>query len=227
MSDDHPAAPGTVPTVNDQNFVSNPALDQSEIDLADAVRRLIATVHGHQNAGATNRDAISSIEDAIAGLDRGPVRSRWYEGPGDGRRHRDLSAFTGRLNPLAPPMRVRQGEDDGRPCLIGEVRIEREREGPPGCVHGGVIAGLFDELAGAAQNLVGRRGGVTGRLEVRFRKPTPLSTDLTFIAYVDDDRERRVVVRAHCLADGHVTAEAEALFLRVPWLAAGTPPGMS
>lgn len=162
MPDDHLTGSGTVPPVNDQNSASAPAQSQSDLDLVNATRRLIAIVHRQANADESNQDAIGFIDEAIARLENGPTRSRWYEDPGTTTRHRDLSAFSGSLNPLAPPMKIRVDDYDGRPCLLGEVRIEREREGPPGFVHGGVIAGLFDELAGAAQSLTGRRGGVTG-----------------------------------------------------------------
>jgi len=113
-------------------------------------------------------------------------------------------------------MRITVGENDrGEPALVGRVNIDRLREGPPHTVHGGVVAGLFDEILGAAQRLSGGFGGVTGRLVVRYRKPTPLSDDLEFRAWIHDDRSRRLVMRADCRVGGVVTAESEAVFLRV------------
>ncbi len=46
-------------------------------------------------------------------------------------------------------------------------------EGPPTCVHGGVIAELFDELLGISNILAGP-GAMTGTLTIRYRRPTPL-----------------------------------------------------
>ena len=64
------------------------------------------------------------------------------------------SPFIGRANPLAPPIRLQ--EVDGH--LEGQVRFGSAYEGPPGCVHGGYIAGAFDELLGATQSLSGSPG---------------------------------------------------------------------
>ena len=90
------------------------------------------------------------------------------------------------------------------------------REGPPANVHGGIIAGLFDEVMGAATRLSGRAGAVTGRLTVRYRSGTPLDEDLEFRAWIGDERTRRVIIKADCRAVGSesVTAEAEAVFVR-------------
>ena len=61
------------------------------------------------------------------------------------------------------------------------------------------MAGLFDELMGAAQSLTGRPGGVTGRLTIRYRDLTPLDTDLVFRCWVERDRGMRVDMRAECV----------------------------
>ena len=59
----------------------------------------------------------------------------------------------------------------GRPRSATPTRDRRR------CVHGGVIAELFDEVLGAA-NIVADHGAMTGTLTVRYRKPTPLLADL-------------------------------------------------
>ena len=38
------------------------------------------------------------------------------------------------------------------------MRFGSAYEGPPGCVHGGYVAGAFDELLGATQSLSGAPG---------------------------------------------------------------------
>jgi acyl-CoA thioesterase FadM len=81
---------------------------------------------------------------------------------------------------------------------------------------------MFDELLGAAQRLGGSLGGVTARLTVRYRRPTPIEEDLELRAWVAEERSRRIVVKGECRvaegdgrSDGPVTAEAEAIFLKV------------
>ena len=83
-------------------------------------------------------------------------------GPGDN--FLDFSPFLGSLNPLAPPITAR--EVDG--TIIGEVVYGDAYEGPPGCVHGGFIAGGFDEILGCTQSLSGQPG-MTGRLQISYR----------------------------------------------------------
>ena len=83
-----------------------------------------------------------------------------------------------------------------------------------------MVAGLFDEVMSAAQRLGGGEGGMTGRLTIRYRKPTPLETDLLFRAWIHVERPTRVVIRAESvlaasLADTPVVlANAEAFFVR-------------
>ena len=57
-------------------------------------------------------------------------------------------------------MRIEQGERNGRRACSG-MSVSRDCGGASESVHGGVMAGLFDELMGAAQSLTGRPGGVT------------------------------------------------------------------
>ena len=74
-------------------------------------------------------------------------------------------------------MRVAGGRraTDGYREIRAEAWFDFAYEGPPTCVHGGVIAETFDEVLGAA-NMVAGNPGMTGTLTVRYRKPTPLRT---------------------------------------------------
>ena len=164
----------------------------SDDAVADELRSLARTLHETVADDERRVTALDLLRKANALLATGERRLRWYEveTDGDGRRARtrELSAFSGTINAVAPPMRIEQGERNGSPCLLGHVRLSRLREGPPESVHGGVMAGLFDELMGAAQSLTGRPGGVTGRLTIRYRDLTPLDTDLVFRCWVERDR---------------------------------------
>ena len=182
----------------------------SDEEIVAAIRELGRVAHAVAASDEQRGVAFAHIEAARAALATGTPRAH----------HRELSTFSGSLNPVAPPMTIRAGElDDGRPALIGAVRLDRLREGPPRSAHGGVLAGLFDELLGGGQRLNGGSPGMTGRLTVRYRRPTPLDADLELRAWIDDERTRRVTVRGDCTVVGdrtrRVTAEAEAVFLRV------------
>ncbi|MGZ4730424.1 MAG: PaaI family thioesterase [Acidimicrobiales bacterium] len=123
------------------------------------------------------------------------------------------SPFIGRANPLAPPIVL--AEVDGH--LDGRVRFGSAYEGPPGCVHGGYIAGAFDELLGATQSLSGNPG-MTARLTVNYRSPTPLRSDLRMRGELTRVEGRKIFTNGwlYCTeADGseRLCSEAEGLFI--------------
>ncbi len=195
------------------------------VRLADEVRALLVDLH----ALAPDAEALSDAADAVSAARASfgeRQRRRWYEVPADEiddeaevrlrREHRDHSLFRGDRNPLAPPLTVTTGElDDGTPVVVGEVRVDRGREGPPGRIHGGYVAGLFDDILSGTLGLVDAGPAFTARLQVRYRRPTPIDADLRLEAWIDRQSGRRIVARARCLVDGVVTAEAEALFVAV------------
>ena len=86
----------------------------------------------------------------------------------------DMSPLIGLSNPVAPPLTMRVAGDH----VEGTVTFGSAYEGPPGHVHGGIVAAAFDEVLGMAQSLSGQ-SGMTGTLTVRYRKPTPLHRELT------------------------------------------------
>jgi acyl-coenzyme A thioesterase PaaI-like protein len=121
----------------------------------------------------------------------------------------DQSPVIGLSNPLAPPISVRRTGD-----LTAEAhaRFGAAYEGPPGCVHGGWVAASFDEVLGFVQSLAGSPG-FTGTLTVRYRKPTPLHTDLRFEVRVTGTERRKTFAEGRLYAGDQLTAEAEAIFI--------------
>ena len=65
-----------------------------------------------------------------------------------------------------------------------------------------------------AQSLTGNPG-MTGTLTIRYRRPTPLLTELVFQAYVDRVEGRKIFTHGTLSANGVLTAEAEGLFIAV------------
>ena len=125
------------------------------------------------------------------------------------------SPIIGYANPIAPPVEVWLGENaDGLPEIHGRVTFGYQYEGPPTCVHGGVIAELFDELMGAA-NVIADKPAMTGTLTVRYRKPTPLLTPLDLVARCQSSEGRKVHTWAAIYHEGAITAEAKGLFIEV------------
>lgn len=120
----------------------------------------------------------------------------------------DLSPVMGRANPLAAPLRLTVEADR----VIGTVVFGRAYEGLPGCVHGGVVAGAFDELMGFVQVYLGV-SGMTGRLTTTYRHPTPLETELQLEARVDRIEGRTTFCTGEIRTAAVLCAEAEATFV--------------
>ena len=156
--------------------------------------------------------ALEAWNERLAAQPRGRPLRGYAEAStaGNVRSVRDNSAVTGALNPIAPPMTFRVFDD----YVTGEGVVGIPYEGPPGHIHGGVTAMIFDELLGLAQSLTAQ-SGMTGTLTVRYRRPTPLGQPLEFRGVVDRVEERKIFTSATLHANGVLCAESEAVFITV------------
>ena len=179
----------------------------------DVIERMAGTDAPHE---AVER-AAELLEAAARELD-GPGKPRKYAGfaesanaGGDPHAHFDHSPIMGMANPIAPPTRIEWGEGD---TVNLHVRFGSAYEGPPGSVHGGVLAATFDEVLGMTQSL-SAQPGMTGTLTVRYRRPTPLHRDLRFEGTLDRVDGRKIFTHARCFDGDTMTADADGLFVRV------------
>jgi uncharacterized protein (TIGR00369 family) len=91
-------------------------------------------------------------------------------------------------------------------------------QGYPGVLHGGIVASLLDE-AGGRVVMIGhhRHFMLTAKMEVKYRRPTPLGQMLTVYARLLKQRGRLALAHAELrLADGTVTAEADLTLADLP-----------
>jgi len=136
----------------------------------------------------------------VASVDDPEIGERWYSpvyGPG---------------NPVAPPM-VATDSPDGR--AEGRVTLGKPHEGPPGLVHGGVVATLLDHVLARAIRAAGR-GGLTATLTVTYRRPVRLGVPLLATAEMGNTDGRRTTATARLVAEDDpatTLAEAEGLFV--------------
>jgi len=130
--------------------------------------------------------------------------------------HVDFSPLLGRANPLAPPMEFYL-DDDG-PKVCANVTFGHAYEGPPGHVHGGLIAAALDELLGATQALSGSPG-MTAQLDVSYRAPTPLHVPLRFESTLDDVVGRKIYTSGRVFNGDTLCAEATGLFISIDFAA--------
>jgi acyl-coenzyme A thioesterase PaaI-like protein len=186
----------------------------ARVRLAAAIRHLVDAALTAEDATEDQLDAAVAATERVAGDLHGVdelaarpsgVRTR------DEWSHDDYlprSPLVGETNPLAPPIEYEYR--DGR--LFGRGVFHAAYEGPPGYVHGGWIALAFDEVLGMA-NIASGHPGMTGRLSVRYRRPTPLHTELHLEGWTEQIDGRRIITRGTLTVDGTITAEAEGLFV--------------
>ena len=91
-------------------------------------------------------------------------------------------------------------------------------EGYPGVVHGGIIAAMLDEVVGrVAMTEDPNHFLVTAKLELRYRAPVPIQTELKLLGRLERDRGRLVTAAGEIvLPDGTVAVEAEATLMERP-----------
>jgi acyl-coenzyme A thioesterase PaaI-like protein len=118
----------------------------------------------------------------------------------------------GPLSPLAPPLTF---VTDAGGTTTAQVCFTTPYEGPPGCVHGGVIAACFDQVLNVA-NLLAGVPGPTRSLEVRYLKPTPLGVGVVFEAGPPLVDGRQVRTTGVLRAGDAVVAEATGVFVILP-----------
>ncbi|MBN1091933.1 PaaI family thioesterase [Blastococcus sp. TML/M2B] len=158
-------------------------------DVATAVRALAERL----NADRRDLHEIATVDDPETG-------ERWFSpvyGPG---------------NPVAPPVHA-SDSPDGR--SVGRVTFGKAHEGPPGLVHGGVVATVLDHVLARAVRAAGR-GGLTATLTVTYRRPVPLGVPVVAKAEMGATEGRRTVATARLVAEDDpatTLAEAEGLFV--------------
>ena len=188
--------------------------EDAGVQLAQELRGLIDDIVSTQPDDAVLGALVDDIASARSRLD-GLERSRYWERGEGSEGFMRWSPFRGSHNPTAPPLSIELIDDGTERYLAGTVTVGSVGEGPPSCVHGGIVAALHDEICGAASSrLAARPGGMTGRLEVKYRAPTPINAPLRFEARLTADRGRRVMVTSTCYSGDRRCSDAEAMFVR-------------
>ena len=185
------------------------------VRLSSALRRtidLMMDTNASEEAVLAAAEAMEEFADHLAEAPRG--RKLWgfaeTSNAGDPKAMFDSSPLMGLANPIAPPLTLAVEGDTVR----GTAVFGSAYEGPPGHVHGGLVAAAFDEVLGMVQSLTGSPG-MTGTLTIRYRKPTPLHREVRFEGRVDRVEGRKIFTQG-TLHDGEtLCAEAEGLFIAV------------
>ena len=101
---------------------------------------------------------------------------------------------------------------DGERIFTRKI-LAKEFQGYEGAVHGGIISTLLDETMCKFINAKYNQKAVTGRLEIRYKFPTPIEKELKITAWQENIRKNIITMRSTVeTADGTITAEATAKF---------------
>jgi Thioesterase superfamily len=197
-----------------EGAVSVPHAHDPRFELAAAVRRVTTAMVGANLEDSDLNLAAAAVSEIADGLERraGPGRRRRSQPDPAGHPQEffPTSPVVGFANPISPPVVVETSKDG----LVGRAWFDYPYEGPPTCVHGGVIAMVFDEILGAA-NIAAGVPAMTGTLTIRYRKPTPLRTPLRLEARCAERQGRKIRTVGAMYCEDVLTAEAEGIFIRL------------
>ncbi|WP_435199282.1 PaaI family thioesterase [Janibacter sp. GS2] len=201
------------------------ATEQVQGELAAGVRGLVdACVRTRVDAQelAQVAEQVGALtERLLAHAQEGPLG---VETASDGRLRDHGNPMVGMRNPLAPPLTV-TGDDEG--SMSSTFTPTAAYEGPPGCLHGGMIAAVLDQVIGSAPARIGRPG-LTAYLNTTYRRPTLLGVEHVCRGWIEQVEGWKVYARGDIRdPQGRVTAQAEALFVVPSWAREyiGTPTG--
>lgn len=185
------------------------------IAAAGAIRRLssllLALEHPHPAVDAMLAQCAEWERELAAAV---PPDSTPRIGDDDGGSRRvylDHATDIGAFNPCFPEYRF--DHLDGR-TAAGRVTFPLVYEGPPGLVHGGFL-GVFFDCVIQHQNCVTGLSGKTRSLNVTFRRPTPILTELRF-DITRSEVERGITSTARLSLDEEVLCTGEVNTLAMP-----------
>jgi len=192
--------------------------DLSEIDLGWATDKLHeisdrlapSIVEGVRMQHTLRYEAYAVERGAI---DPDTVDERAVAGNLDPEEFFPYSPLVGRLNPISPPVRMWRATGDAKGEVHGEASFRSAFNGPPGSVHGGIIAATFDELLGATA-VVNGLGAFTGTLTVVYRSLTPLEKPVQMRAWVAGTQRRKVFIEGELRDGPTLCATASGIFIR-------------
>jgi acyl-coenzyme A thioesterase PaaI-like protein len=178
-------------------------------ELAASIRQLIdATMSVEEVDAETLREIAAEVEQLTFRLGRGRESGAGYL-PRDHGDYLPRSPIVGEASPLSPRLDW-QIVDNG---IEAHGTFGAAYEGPPSFVHGGWIACAFDEVLGIA-NIEAGHPGMTARLTIQYRRPTPLFREVRFRAWVDRLEGRRILSKAELYDGDTLCAEADGIFVQ-------------
>src|SRR4051812_9805797 len=95
--------------------------------------------------------------------------------------------------------------------VSGRVFAKQDHQGPPGVVHGGIVATMLDEAMALLVHDEQARA-LTRRLEVDLLRPAPIGTFLQVTAWFAEE----LILEAELRSGDEIVARGRGVFVRVP-----------
>lgn len=115
----------------------------------------------------------------------------------------------GEKNPIGLHLNFESVEDK----VVAKKIVPKEYQGYSNVVHGGIVTTMLDEAMGSFIQQKYNEQAMTGRLEIRYKHPTPVDEELKISAWQESQRRNIISMQAVIeKADGTITAEATAKF---------------
>jgi uncharacterized protein (TIGR00369 family) len=127
-------------------------------------------------------------------------------------RHHDLCFGCGQANLFGLQLEA-ESMPDG--AVEGRFFVKQDHMGPPGYLHGGLLATALDEAMALLLQRDGTRA-LTGRLEIDLLAPVPVGTFVRVRARIEASEERKLLLSADAAGeDGERVAAARGTFVRI------------
>ena len=174
-------------------------------ELSRKIFDVVSEAENYSYEGTTAQGSLKNDKNPIERRDQSPSEFFPY------------SPAVGPLNPIAPPLKVEVCNEGEYKEIRALGKLHGVYVGPPDLVQGGVIALLFDDIMGSVL-VVNNCGAMTGTLEVRYEKPTPIAKELLWIGKIEKIEGRKIHVSAELWAEETRTAIAKGIFVKVEML---------
>jgi acyl-coenzyme A thioesterase PaaI-like protein len=189
-----------------------------------SVRRIGHALVGHDANEALLADIATTLDELTQRLDVCSPRRRPIEHVG----HRETQIaggraaiesyddrpFSGSASPWGVDLEVHRVGDE----IEATVTLDSAHEGAPGRAHGGIVAGLFDDVFGFVLGVV-QVPAFTGELKVRYERPTPLHRPLLCRGRLASRDGRKLLIEGELIDAGDgaetVVARGTGLFITV------------
>ncbi len=197
-------------------------ISEARVEAASALRSLVHAFTAHDADEHVLRSLTEAVEGLVPPLEAAPRRARRIPSfaeitagapdPTSTRRYAMADrAVVGPANPtsVGVEMRLVDGE-----AGVAEVVFGPAFEGALGRVHGGMVAAVFDDLAGYVLAFEGRPG-FSVRLDVTFRAPVPIEVPVEFHVRLRERVGRKLLVEGEARLGDQLLATAETTMVTV------------